>query len=129
MIIKAGSFLKSTNALDNSDFEDVLVFIMEHNQNGATGFVLNKLFNRVLNELEEFSASMRFKLYNGGPVDTEHIFFLHRRPDVINNGTHIFNDVYFGGDFKQAVTGINNKAITENDLSYSLVIVDGMVAN
>ncbi len=116
MDIKAGSFLKSTNALNGSDFEAACIFITEHNANGATGFIINKLFARTLNELEEFKGCIHFPLYNGGPVDTEHIFFLHQRPDIIKNGTHICKDVYLGGNFKIAVESINNKTINKQDI-------------
>jgi putative transcriptional regulator len=116
MIINAGTFLKSTAALHDTVFENTLLFITEHNASGATGFVVNKLFPRKLNELVEFNSSIAFPLYNGGPVAIEKVFFIHRRPDLIDGGQPITNGIFLGGNFKQAVGHINRKTLTEKDI-------------
>jgi putative transcriptional regulator len=67
-----GTFIQSTSLLDGSNFENSIIYITEHNDNGAVGFVVNKPFSRTLNQLEEFKQSISFPLYEGGPVDTEH---------------------------------------------------------
>lgn len=114
--MNAGSFIRSTSLLDDSFFEKAVILIAEYNKKGATGFVVNKPFARRLNELEEFKDSIPFPLYDGGPVDREHLFFVHQRPDLIKGGTPINNKVYLGGDFKEAVRQINQKAITEKEI-------------
>jgi putative transcriptional regulator len=35
---------------------------------------------------------------DGGPVDREHLFVLHKRPDLIDGGGQITNDFYIGGN-------------------------------
>jgi len=55
-------------------------------------------------------------LYEGGPVDTEHLFFIHCRPDIIQGGTLVNNKIYVGGDFEQAVKQLNNKQLTLKDI-------------
>jgi putative transcriptional regulator len=116
MQIKPGTIIKSTAALNNSVFNDVIIIITEYNANGATGFITNKIFERPLNALQEFSYMQHFALYNGGPVNQEHLFFIHRRPDVIEGGQKVCNEVFYGGNFTQAVTAINNYTLTENDI-------------
>ncbi len=111
-----GKFISSTPALDNTDFEKAILFIIEDNENGATGFIINKLFGRVLNELVEFRQSIPFELYAGGPVAQEGIFFLHRRPDVIEGAKRISNSIYLGGNMQQAITAINKHIINEQDI-------------
>jgi putative transcriptional regulator len=78
--------------------------------------MINKAFGRSLNELEEFKHSPRFPLYEGGPVDKEHLFFLHQRADLVKEGTAVSSGVYYSGDFKQAVTLINNKTLSSADI-------------
>lgn len=116
MLIKAGIFLKSTKALNNTVFEYCIIFLSEYNSNDAIGFVINKPFIRKLNELEEFKHSPSFPLYDGGPVDKEHLFFMHQRPDLITNGIFIGENIYVGGNFKQAINCINNKSITAEEI-------------
>ncbi|NLR58275.1 YqgE/AlgH family protein [Chitinophaga polysaccharea] len=114
--MNAGMFLRSTPLLDDSFFERTELFITEVNDKGAMGFVVNKPFPRKFNELVEFRHSIAFPLYDGGPVDREHLYFIHRRPDLIEGGVLVAGDIYLGGDFKAAVKYINNKTITENDI-------------
>lgn len=116
MNLRAGSFLKSTGALNGSFFEGAVIFIKEYNADGAVGLVTNRPFGRSLHELEEFSQSLPFPLYLGGPVDDEHLFFLHRRPDVITGTTMVNNGICWGGDFGEAVRGINQQVLTAKDI-------------
>jgi putative transcriptional regulator len=116
MKLKPGIFLNSTNALNSTVFEDVQVYIAEQNIEGALGFVINKTFARKLNELEEFKDTADITIYNGGPVDNEHLFFIHRRPDLIDEGKIIDSWCYFGGNFKQAIAAINSNAINTADI-------------
>ena len=115
MPLQAGTFLKSTDALNGTVFEQTTIFITEYNTQGALGFVINKPFSRPLNELEEFKHSPAFPLYEGGPVDQEHLFFVHQRPDLVEGGTAV-GVIYYGGDFKQAVAAINKGELTTTDI-------------
>ncbi|PZF73362.1 YqgE/AlgH family protein [Taibaiella soli] len=114
--MNAGTILKSTALLDGTIFDNATILITEHNENGSIGFVINKLFDRKLNELEEFRHSIPFPLYDGGPVDREHLFFIHQRPDLIKDGVNVHDNTYFGGDFKTAVRLINDHKLTEKDI-------------
>jgi len=114
--MNAGTFIKSTDLLKDTFFEETVIFITEYNEKGAMGFVVNKLFPRKFNELEEFKLSPAFPLYDGGPVDREHLFIVHNRPDIISGGTKVTGHIYTGGDFSSAVRYINNKTITEKDI-------------
>lgn len=98
-----GKLIEATALLDGSVFEKTVVLITEHNSNGATGFVINKPFPRKLNELEEFNQAAAIDLYAGGPVATEHLFFIHSISDLITGGKAITDDLFLGGDFKKAV--------------------------
>ncbi|MGE9311798.1 YqgE/AlgH family protein [Niabella sp. CJ426] len=111
-----GKILSSTSSMDDPNFDSSVVFIAEHNEQGALGFVINKIFNRTLNDLVEFSGSPAFPLYEGGPVDQEHLYFVHHRSDLIPGGTPIIDDIYLGGDFKKTIEQINNNSLTSKDI-------------
>lgn len=114
--MKAGIFLKSTALLDGTFFERSVIFIVEYDDKGAMGFVINNPFPRKLNELEEFKRIIPFPLYLGGPVDQEHLYFVHRRPDLIEGGTPVDAGIILGGDFKAAVKHIDEHVLTGNDI-------------
>ena len=79
----------SSGIMDDVNFKQSMIFIAEHNENGALAFVVNKMAERPLHALVEFGNSPLFHLYNGGPVHIGHLFFIHRRKDLIAGGTHI----------------------------------------
>ncbi|MGV3765002.1 MAG: YqgE/AlgH family protein [Chitinophagaceae bacterium] len=114
--MKAGTVLESTAQLHGDFFEGATILITEYNEQGAMGFVTNKIFPRKFNELEEFRNSPPFPLYDGGPVDREHLFFLHQRPDLIEGGSAVSENVYLGGDFKAAVQFINTGILGETEI-------------
>ena len=99
--------IKSTAALNGSFFEHTTILIVEHNEAGSTGFVTNKPFGKSLHELIEFNHSKPFPLMDGGPVDRDHLFVLHKRPDLIDGGKQIPNGLYLGGDMNQVIQAIN----------------------
>ncbi len=115
-----GTMLHSTELLDGSVFEKTVIYIAEYNEKGSMGFVMNQPFPRRLNELEEFKHGKAFPLHLGGPVDREHLYFLHRRPDLIPDGVEAGGNVFLGGDFKTTIRLINNGTLMEHDLKIFL---------
>ena len=105
--LKAGTSIKSTAALIGSFFEHTTILIVEHDEAGSVGFVTNKPFGKSLHELIEFNHSYPFPLMDGGPVDRDHLFVLHKRPDLIDGGEQIPNGLYLGGNMEQVIQAIN----------------------
>ena len=114
--LQAGSILISAPSLEDSYFDKVVIYITEHNEKGALGFVMNQVFERKFNELTEFRHSKPFPLYEGGPVDRENLFFIHRIPGTITEGSFVADGIYMGGNFKQAVQYLNNTSDAESHL-------------
>ena len=110
-----GKTIVATSELDGSWFDKAMIFITEQNDKGTTGFVLNKLFLRKLNELEEFKHSAEIDLYNGGPVGIEHIYFLHTKPELLQ-GTKVTAEIYFGGDFHKAVELLSKGKLSADEV-------------
>jgi putative transcriptional regulator len=113
---KAGSYIKSTAALIGSFFEHTTILIVKHNQEGSIGFVTNKPFEKSLNDLIEFNKVKPFPLMDGGPVDRDHLFVLHKRPDLIEGGEKISNGLYLGGNMEQVTEAINNGLANQQEI-------------
>ncbi len=114
--ISVGTRLAATSLLNGTFFENTEIFIHQYDADGAVGFVLNKPFGRSLDELAEFANSKPIALYDGGPVDREHLFVLHRRPDLISGSRAVTGTVCFGGDFTEAVRLLNNGQLGASDI-------------
>jgi putative transcriptional regulator len=103
-----GQLLVSTETDASEYFYKTVIYICQHNEQGAWGVVLTVPFDKNLNDLIEFNASKPFPLFEGGPVEKEKLFFLHRSPSSIEGGQNVNQDIYWGGNFKEAVAAINN---------------------
>ncbi|HUP12872.1 MAG TPA: YqgE/AlgH family protein [Niastella sp.] len=114
--IQAGSLLISAPLLQDPYFDKVVIYIAEYNEKGALGFVMNQVFEKTFNELTEFRTSKPFPLHQGGPVERENLYFIHRAPDAIKDGRPIADGVYIGGDFEQAVDYLNAANESESNL-------------
>ncbi|MEK0414004.1 MAG: hypothetical protein RL070_1492 [Bacteroidota bacterium] len=114
--LNAGIYIKSTDALNGSIFENTTILLVKNNPAGTIGFVTNKPLYKSLHQLKEFNTSKPFPLMDGGPVDREHLFVLHKRPDLISRGEQITNDLYLGGNMQQVIEAINNSGATNQDI-------------
>ena len=114
--LKAGLYINSTDALIGSFFEHTTILLVQHNEAGSLGFVTNKPFEKSLHELIEFNHVKPFPLMDGGPVDRDHIFVLHKRPDLVDGGEQIPNDLYLGGNMKQVIDAINTKSANKQEI-------------
>src|SRR5690606_18485345 len=100
-------------------FNRSVVLLAEHNSEGSIGFILNKPLEFDLSELiPELNTSLR--VYNGGPVEQDNLYFIHKVPELIENSIEISDGIYWGGDFGSIVDLINNKVISENDIRFFL---------
>ncbi len=61
-----------------------------------------------------------FKVYNGGPVEQDNLYFIHKIPELIPNSIEISLGIYWGGDFSAIIELINEKKITSNDIRFFL---------
>ena len=116
MDLKAGVYIRSTAALICSFFEHTIILLVQHNEDGSLGFVTNKSFEKSLHELIEFNHSKPFPLMDGGPVDRDHIFVLHKRPDLIDGGEQINNGLYLGGNMGQVIEAINTRGANKQEI-------------
>ena len=114
--IKAGIYIKSTEALNGTFFEHTTILIVKHNDEESLGFVTNIPFQKSLHELIEFNQSKPFPLMDGGPVNREHLFVLHKRPDLIDGGEQVTNDLYLGGNMEQVIEAINNGGFNNQEI-------------
>ena len=69
-----------------------------------------------MHELIEFNHCKPFPLMDGGPVDRDHLFVLHKRPDLIEGGEQIPNGLYLGGNMEQVIEAINTRGANKQEI-------------
>ncbi len=100
-------------------FNRSVVLLAEYNENGAVGFILNKPLKYKLNDfIPELNSTI--PVYNGGPVEQDNLYFIHKIPDLIPNSVEISNGIYWGGDFKEIVSLLQEDKIDESEIRFFL---------
>ena len=99
-------------------FKRSVVLLVEHNDEGSFGVIMNKPleadFNEIVKDFPDFNAS----LYLGGPVKTESLFFIHTLGDKIENALEIQEGLYWGGDLEQVKELITLKILQPHQIRF-----------
>src|SRR5437868_2193778 len=114
----SGVLLISDPFLKDPNFMRTVVFLCEHEFAGSFGFVLNRKHDTVVGDLITALDGCEFPVYYGGPVQMDALHFLHVRPDIINDGVKITDDIYWGGNFEELCTHIQNKTIKQSQVRF-----------
>ncbi|WP_245825617.1 YqgE/AlgH family protein [Sediminibacterium ginsengisoli] len=116
--IVPGILLISDPFLKDPNFKRTVILLCEHRQEGSVGFVLNKSLNINLDDIITEAAGIGLQVYDGGPVQKDTLHFIHRRPDLIQGGIAVFDNVYWGGDFEQVLELLRNRELKQNDIRF-----------
>ncbi len=116
---KGHLLIAEPSTLSDISFNRSVILLAEHNDEGSIGFILNKPLSYTINDLlPEIEAS--FKIYNGGPVEQDNLYFIHNIPEIIPNSVEISNGIYWGGDFETTKHLINTGEINKNNIRFFL---------
>ena len=115
--IKKGAILVAKPTLSNDIFQRSVILITEHLESGSIGFILNRSshipISIFVSEIESGTL-----VFEGGPVDKENIYYLHKRPDLIRNSEKISEDLYWSGVYEDVREAINQNLIKENEIKF-----------
>ena len=100
-------------------FNRSVILLADHTSEGSVGFILNKQLKYTINDLlPEIDSD--FKIYNGGPVEQDNLYFIHNIPDLIPNSIEISNGIFWGGDFEFTKELINTGVIKKKNIRFFL---------
>ena len=117
---KKGKLLIAEPSLTGDvSFNRSVVLLAEHNDEGSVGFILNKPLNYSMNDLVD-EIEIPFPVFNGGPVEQDNLYFIHKVPDLIPHSVEISDGIYWGGDFEITVMLVNSGKIGQKDIRFFL---------
>ncbi|MCG6186455.1 YqgE/AlgH family protein [Maribellus maritimus] len=115
-----GRILIAEPFLSGNYFNRSVVLLVAHSLKGAVGFILNKRvefpIHEVFPDFPEFDA----KVYLGGPVSTDSVYFIHKLGDQIPGSIHVLGDLYWGGDFVELKRQIKIGLLQPSDVRFFL---------
>lgn len=115
-----GRILIAEPFLSDMYFKRSIVLITEHNHQGSVGFVLNKPVNIDISELIGDFPSFDCPFSIGGPVGTNTLHFIHTLGHLIPNSIHVYDNVWWGGDFEVLKDLIKNEVISSSQVRFFL---------
>lgn len=116
----AGRLLISEPFMMNFFFDKSVVLLVEHNEEGSIGLILNKAIQVPFHEVVKDFPFFKTKIFLGGPVENEQLFFIHRLGDLIANSIQIIDDLYWGGNINQLKELIAMNLVHEQDIRFYL---------
>ncbi|WP_417589991.1 YqgE/AlgH family protein [Owenweeksia hongkongensis] len=115
-----GSLLVAEPFLGDTNFDRTVVLLTEHNEEGSVGFVINKPLELTLDEVVIGFPSFESRIYHGGPVQQDSLFFLHNKRNLIPGGELIKDDLYWGGDLEPLKEMIKLGLINQENIRFFL---------
>jgi putative transcriptional regulator len=110
--LKAGLFLYASPAMQDPNFAESVVLLVEHGSSGSMGLIVNRPTRVPLRELlPGFDASVtkELRFYSGGPVQPEAILALVRTNWPSESARRVVADVYLTGALDDVRTALGGK--------------------
>ena len=95
-----GCVLLSDPFTQDSYFSRSAILLCRHNKKETFGFVLTNYIEIDLHKLDENLPEIITKISYGGPVEKDHLFYIHSFGKEIEGAEQIIDTLYFGGDYE-----------------------------
>jgi putative transcriptional regulator len=98
--VAKGVLLVASPMLNDTNFHQTVVLVVEHGPEGTLGLILNRSTNVLLSEaLPDVTAlkGTSYRLFAGGPVDPTRLLLLFRLKEPPADARSVFDGVYVGG--------------------------------
>ncbi len=110
-----GKILISTPDVSGDIFSRSVVLMVDHNENGAFGLILNKKNKDVSSSLKEIFG-FKVDVYEGGPVENDKIFFIVKGKPVNEFFIEINDEFYLTEDVQTIVSEIFEQRLSPSDI-------------
>ena len=98
--VEKGVLLVASPTLDDPNFRESVVLIVEHGPEGTVGLILNRstrvLLSEALPDLTVLKGTS-YRLFAGGPVEPSRLLLLFRLKEPPTDARSVFDGVYVGG--------------------------------
>jgi putative transcriptional regulator len=117
---KKGKILISDpSIIPDLQFSRSIILLVDDNNEGSIGFIINKPLNFELKDLIPVIKS-NFPIYHGGPVQQDNLYFVHKIPKLIPGSIKISEGLYWSGNFEIILKLSKDQKINKNDIRFFL---------
>lgn len=118
IIPKQGLVLISEPFSPDGIFSRSVILLVEHNEEGSVGFILNKPVTKKLAQLSKEFGNFDMKVSLGGPVGNKNIYYIHTYGNKIPGSIKIKDNLYWGGDFDILQTLVESGSLDESKIRF-----------
>mgnify|MGYP003668510120 CR=1 FL=1 len=116
---KGKLLIAEPSILTDDSFNRSIILLTEHNESSSVGFILNKPLKYSIKDLiPEIDCS--FTIYQGGPVEQDNLYFIHKIPELIPDSIQVSKDIYWGGNFESLKTLLQENQIKNTEIRFFL---------
>lgn len=116
---KGSLLIAEPSILNDDSFNRSIILLTEHNEKSSVGFILNRPLKFTLGDIiPEIDCS--FSIYQGGPVEQDNLYFVHKIPELIPDSIEVSKDIYWGGNFNSLKELLSEKRVKNTDIRFFL---------
>ncbi len=117
---KKGRLLIAEPSILNDDsFNRSIILLTEHNEKNSVGFILNRPLDITIRDIiPDIDSGLH--VFQGGPVEQDNLYFVHRVPDLIPNSLEVSKGVFWGGNFDSLKQLLLNDQLNSDDIRFFL---------
>lgn len=116
---KGKLLIAEPSILNDDSFKRSIVLLTEHSAKSSVGFILNRPLQYVLSDLIP-DIDCDFTIYQGGPVEQENLYFVHRIPHLLKDSIEVANGIFWGGNFEELKSLLHKEVIKPTDIRFFL---------
>ncbi|MGG8495773.1 YqgE/AlgH family protein [Tenacibaculum sp. TC6] len=116
---KGRLLIAEPSILNDSSFRRTIVLLTEHSENSSVGFIMNRPLHYTLSDLIP-GIDCDFTVYQGGPVEQDNLYFIHKVPELLPNSIEVTDGIYWGGNFECLKEHLNNQKVHPDDIRFFL---------
>lgn len=113
--MEVGNILIAEPFLEGKYFSRSVIFVVEHDDKGSIGFILNKPTPYTASDLVSELNGIDIPVYMGGPVEQNQLYYIHSHPEL-EDALLITDGIYWGGSFIQLTKMLNEGKIQPDEI-------------
>ena len=113
-----GRLLISEPFLFDPYFKRTVILLVEHNENGSVGFILNRPVNVNVSEIVDNFPEFEAEVYFGGPVNQNNLFYVHTLGNALEDCAEVLPGLFWGGNFDRLKDLIIAGKVQPNEIRF-----------
>ena len=117
---KGHLLIAEPSIIGDVSFNRAVILLADHTEKGSVGFIMNKPLEHTLSDFVPEIQNCDLPVYNGGPVEQDNLYFIHKVPKLIPNSIEISKGIFWGGDFTKVIDQLQSGELQKEDIQFFL---------